>query len=78
MCIFPAEIGIKFGEFASWCADAFLVRTEGVLAERNIIFLSQSAEISAEGYEIRIDEKRIDITASSEQGVIWALTTRGD
>ncbi len=74
-CVLSAEVGIEYGGFEPWCADVFLSRTKRRIGGDNIIFLNQNREIPTEGYEIRIEEHRIELAASTEHGVIWALTS---
>ncbi|MCD8068774.1 MAG: beta-N-acetylhexosaminidase [Lachnospiraceae bacterium] len=68
-------IGIQFGGFERWCAAAFLDRTGRSVGGNDVLFFTRKEELPSEGYELTIEEDRINIAASSERGIVWALTT---
>ncbi|MCD8068566.1 MAG: family 20 glycosylhydrolase [Lachnospiraceae bacterium] len=72
----PMELGVEYGGFASWCVTVFMDRTGRKPGGQDIIlFLNRKEELAEEGYEITITKEKIQVSASTERGVVWALTT---
>lgn len=68
--------GVRFdyADFAPWCAEAFFARTGLPDSGAARIALRREA-MSEEAYRLTVTEMGAEIAASSERGVIWALTT---
>ena len=73
---FPRSLSAELGGFAPFCLKAFSERT-GLLpaTEEPWLLLKKSPDLSREEYELEIAQKTVTVTAATEQGVIWALTT---
>lgn len=72
----PNNISIRNNGFASWCLDAFLQRAE--CNQGNSPFaltLTRKSTLPTEGYYLEIAPDQISVEASTEMGVVWALTT---
>jgi hexosaminidase len=76
VCRLPDRIAIKNEGFQDWCITAFLTRTGVQVGQSGFtVFLRRDDTLPAEAYRLRIQPESITVTAHSEQGVIWALTT---
>lgn len=72
----PECFSVQFGDFAAWCADAFLERTGSTLSEgKPWITLKRDSNLGEEAYRILISGTGTVIYAKTERGVVWALTT---
>lgn len=72
----PHSFSIDFGGFAPWCVTAFLQRTESAQIDAvPWLKLSRDDAMENEEYGLTVTSDGIEISASSEQGVIWALTS---
>lgn len=79
-CIIPATICIDFGSFEPWCVRAFCERsgrkmTPSAPGQGWFLRLIKKADRPTEGYRLTVAEGGAVIEASSENGIIWALTT---
>ncbi len=74
-CLIPDHIGVSFGGFQTWCISAFCQRTGREVADGDFLLLQKDNMLPKEDYRLIITEKQIRIEASTEQGIIWALTT---
>ena len=72
----PGELRVDMGNFAPWCVAVFCQRL-GLAREAGTpwLVLHRDENISKEGYLLKVTDQGIEIGASTEQGVIWALTT---
>lgn len=72
----PRELCADLGEFAPWCMDAFCQRLGFTQQEGTAwLILRKDNALSREGYLLTVTRQGIEISASTEQGVIWALVT---
>ena len=72
----PPALRADTGDFAPWCLEAFcqrlnLTREEGA----SWLLLRRDESLPPEGYLLEVTEHQVNICASTERGVIWALTT---
>ena len=71
----PKELGADLGGFENWCVEAFAQRM-GFAAEGRIwLKLVQNAEIPGEGYRLTVAKELVTLSASTELGIVWGLTT---
>ena len=73
--ILEEKIDIENPCFEEWCTEAFLLRTGRKTGGKSKISVVKEMSVPKEGYLLRITKERVVITASHEQGVIWAFTT---
>ena len=73
--VMPDCIGADLGDFENWCMEAFIQRTGMKPGGKNWIILERDLSVPKEGYCLHISETGVVIRASSENGVVWALTT---
>ena len=73
--IIPGSLGVEFGKFDSWCVDAFAVRIRQKIFGTPWVYLEKDESIPEEGYVLTVDTEKTVIKASTELGVVWALTT---
>ncbi len=73
--VLPKAIPIDHGPFERWCTAAFLSRLGAEAAEGDFVTLRREATLPPEGYALNIRRDGITVSAASELGVIWALTT---
>ena len=72
----PKAFSVQFNDFAPWCADAFLKRTESTLTDgKPWIILKHASDLKDEAYRMVISGTGIVIYAGGERGIVWALTT---
>lgn len=72
----PEALAVSFGDFAPWCAEAFLLRTGSTLTDGKAwITLKKDPALPKEGYRIQLSGMGIVIYAAEEIGIIWALTS---
>ena len=74
--ILPQTLSLCHSSFAPYCTEAFLARTgvkpgDGAAQLR----LVKDSRLPAEAYDLTISTAGIQVAASCEAGVIWALTT---
>lgn len=74
--VLPRTLCAELGGFAPWCLDAFCQRL-GCVPEDGTpwMILRKDSSIHREGYCMSVTGQGVEIAASTEQGVIWALTT---
>lgn len=76
--LLPERFALEDSTFESWCVDAFCQRT-GVEYTRTEsggdVRLVKDPALAREAYRLTVDAQGITIQASTETGVIWALTT---
>lgn len=72
----PQSLRADCGGFAPWCLDVFCQRL-GLTREEGTpwLILRKDSAVSREGYFLTVTGQGIEIAASTEQGVIWALTS---
>lgn len=75
-CSLPEAVTVENGGFQDWCTAAFLART-GLRTGQSAVTLSLRRDdaLPDEGYRLRVQPERIGVTAKTERGVVWALTT---
>ena len=72
----PNVLRVDTGDFALWCTEVFCRRLDMIPeAGEPWLVLRREEGISREGYCLKVEEQGIEIAASTEQGVVWALTT---
>ncbi len=74
-CTLPDTLTINYGKFERFCTEAFALRTEKDFKEGDYLTLKKDSTLPQEGYVLEIQPDHITITAATETGVIWALTT---
>lgn len=74
-CRIPDSIAVSSGEFPLSCLNPFLMRTTCKTTEGDFLRLIKDNTIKEEAYTLTITPEHITVAASSEKGVIWALTT---
>lgn len=74
--LLPQSICADLGDFAPWCIEVFCQRL-GLALEMGTpwLALSRDESLPEEGYVLKVTSRGLEVTASTEQGVIWALTT---
>ncbi len=76
VCVLSEMLHVEENEFSDWCAAAFVERTHIRRGESKLsLRLQRDASMEDEAYKLEIRPASLYVTASSEQGVIWALTT---
>lgn len=72
----PRQLRVNPADFAPWCLEVFCHRLElSLRSGAPWLTLRRDNALPKEGYRLTIAEQGIEVSASSEQGVIWALTT---
>lgn len=72
----PRQLQAETGEFPHWCLEVFCRRMDLSPAEgQPWLTVRRDESIPREAYRLMISEAGIEVAASSEPGVIWALTT---
>lgn len=74
-CVLPETIGVDLGGFCEYATTAFSERVKRGICNGEFIKLVRDESFDGEEYCLDVDENSIEIKASSERGVIWALTT---
>ena len=73
----PDVLNVDYGDFETYCTDSYGVRS-GVTLQENAkgasLQLVRNKVFAPEEYELTIKDT-VKITAATEKGVIWALTT---
>ena len=73
--ILPQTLSLCDSSFAPYCTEAFLARTGVKPGGGAPLRLIKDSRLPAEAYDLTISTAGIQATASSEAGIIWALTT---
>ena len=74
--IVPEVFTFSNDSFPSWCFTAFEERMNSRSGTGQVcITVTRKDDIPKEGYVLEVEEKSIQIFASDERGVIWALTS---
>ena len=71
----PMHCGIVYNDFSKDCTSVFFQRTNRAAVEGNDIILTKDVHMPEEAYRLKINESGIVLHASTERGIIWALTT---
>ena len=72
----PRKLSAQMGDFAPWCVEVFCQRLElAPEAGTPWLFLQKDRSFPEEGYILNVTGQCVEITAATELGVIWALTT---
>lgn len=71
----PRQLGADLGGFADWCVEAFAQRMGFSMGGKIWLKLVQNAAIAEEGYRLSVAKDIVMLSASSEQGIVWGLTT---
>ncbi len=74
-CCLPRKLGVDFGGFAPWCAEAFAARLGLSLEEGAFLTLKKDDSLPAEGYRLEVRPDGVTAAAATENGIVWALTT---
>ena len=74
--VLPPNLSVDCGGFAPWCVEVFCQRM-GLSRKTGMpwLVLRRDETLPQEGYRLNVTDQGIQIGASTEQGVIWALTT---
>ena len=77
--ILKRTLNVDFGPFETWCVEAFTQRIglnmSSTANDAIWLKLVKVGAFSKEGYQLTVNESLITIHASTELGVMWALTT---
>lgn len=73
--VMPDRLGAELGGFESWCVEAFAARAGLGLGGDIWLKAEKDDSIPEEGYRLTVTKKHISVQASTEIGVVWALTT---
>jgi len=71
----PGSIRADLGPFSRDCLAAFAARTELAVEAGGSWLHLKMEDLPEEGYRLQVEEDRVTVEASSEKGVIHALTT---
>ncbi len=71
----PNPLEIDLGGFDENCVKVFCSRNQAEYVPGDFMTLHQNTKLDAESYVLKVSDHRIIIEASSEIGVIRALTT---
>ena len=73
--ICPGQLGVELGGFEKWCVEAFAQRMGFAAGGEIWLKLIPNAEIPEEGYRLSVTEELVTLSASTERGIVWGLTT---
>ena len=71
----PGTAGAETGGFEAWCLEAFAARVGRPVGGTAWLHLLKNAALPEEGYRLTVSENGVTAEASTERGIVWALTT---
>ena len=71
----PAQLGAEMDDFEVWCLSAYQERTGKKPGGNPWLHVRRDAALPEEAYRLEIRQDGVEVIASQERGVVWALTT---
>lgn len=72
----PEKLCAQYGDFDRWCTEVFCQRCGLVPGAGNPwLILKRDSALPPEGYRLRVTAQQIEVTAATEAGIVYALTT---
>ena len=72
----PDVLCIQNPCFAPWCTEVFCQRCGLVPGSGTPwLILNRDSSLPREGYLLKVNHQQVEVTAATEEGIVWALTT---
>ena len=72
----PEKLVVQYEDFAAWCTEVFCQRCNLTVGQGTPwLILKRDWALPPESYRLKITPQQVEITAATENGIVWALTT---